>query len=249
MYTPLNQAKSFSTGITFYSTSNKKYVTMATIDEHQNIETKCLSEKKATKEIEEINTHFETKASNSAINIATFIILILALITIIYFLDTNHSLEFLRIFDGIIIQSFLIISSIVINIAALVSTFFSVEVRKFHAAEHMIVNAYRKLHRVPSIEELRKYSRFNSLCGTNLSLAILFFCIPYLIGYFFKLDYSLYAMIIIILELSLPLGLFNFVQVFVTKKPTDKELNVAIEGLKAWIENEQKAENEENNFS
>lgn len=49
MSSDLNAAHSFSTGIRFYSSHNDKYVTMATIDESQNIKTRWLLEDEADK--------------------------------------------------------------------------------------------------------------------------------------------------------------------------------------------------------
>ena len=105
----------------------------------------------------------------------------------------------------------------------------------------------KNYNRLPSIEELRNHSRLYRFCGANASLIILFLCIILLIQLFLKLGPLLCSTVLVILELSLQLGVFNFVQLLVTQTPTDRELNVAIEGLKAWIENEQKST--ENNFS
>ena len=44
MYTPLTDACAFGTGIKFHSAHNKKYVTMASIDKSQNIQTRWLPE-------------------------------------------------------------------------------------------------------------------------------------------------------------------------------------------------------------
>ena len=37
-------------------------------------------------------------------------------------------------------------------------------------------------------------------------------------------------------------GLIKYFQVFTTKEPTERELILAIAGMKAWLENEQKEE-------
>lgn len=36
---------------------------------------------------------------------------------------------------------------------------------KYIAASHMAINAYNDLHRIPTLEEAKKYSRFSSESG------------------------------------------------------------------------------------
>ena len=40
---------------------------------------------------------------------------------------------------------------------------------RFHAAEHMSINVYNKIHRVPTYEEVEKESRFSKYCGSMKS--------------------------------------------------------------------------------
>lgn len=245
MYIPLVRASSFNNGIMFYSKHNPKYVTMITIDEAQSTQVQWLSEKAAQKEEEMQNQNAEYKEKEDLLldKIIIFMIIPLVLILITYYIDANHALKFLRIFDGIMIPFFLISLIAVIIIASFLFVALlkniSTSRHKFHAAEHMIVNAYSKLHRIPSLEELRKYSRFSTRCGTNKLLTILNACIISLISLLFKLDSRLLFIVMMILCACILFGLLNFVQILVTEPPTDRELNVAIEGLKAWLENEQ----------
>ena len=54
---------------------------------------------------------------------------------------------------------------------------------RYHSAEHMVVNAYNLLGRVPSIEEAKQFSRFSKHCGSQktidhiiLSITTCIFC-------------------------------------------------------------------------
>lgn len=115
---------------------------------------------------------------------------------------------------------------------------------KFHSAEHMIANAYKELGRVPSIKELKNFSRFNNSCGTTQKATeIIEWTIIFICGFsFFK---PLIATIIIVVTNNLlsvltKLGFLNFFQIIDTRKPSDRELSIAITGFRIWLENESK---------
>ena len=115
---------------------------------------------------------------------------------------------------------------------------------KFHSAEHMIANAYKHLGRAPSMKELRNFSRFNNSCDTNQTVVdIILYSIMLICSFsFFK---PLEATIIIVtinfsLSILKKLGFLNFFQILNTRKPTDKELLIAIIGFRVWLENEGK---------
>ena len=110
------------------------------------------------------------------------------------------------------------------------------DVARFHAAEHMSINAYCKLKRVPTLEEIKKASRFSKKCGSNfilMKLAIYF-------TFFLKITFSELGPNCIVFFASLTLfllilELFNkrliFLQFIVTAKPTDLELECALKGI------------------
>lgn len=110
---------------------------------------------------------------------------------------------------------------------------------KLHAAEHMLLNAYEKLQRVPTLEEAKKFSRFYKNCKSAK-----FFSFRFMIPSIFSVaiviaEYN--PLIAVMIEL-LSLVLFSsatFLQVLVTSKPSDKELKLAIEGLKQFEEMEE----------
>lgn len=252
MSLPICGGHSFTNGIMFYSKQYPNYVAMATIDENQNIKTQWLLAKEAKKEEDMLTKQTEKGFDDLASKIFLVMFAPIALIVLIYFLDVDHTIGFLRIFDGIIIPFFIfsyisIIFSVTLVTIMLPEKLFGTNSKKIHAAEHMMIHAYGKLHRLPSIEELRKYSRVDKYCGTNFISLILFCCIIFLSHILLKLDLTLCCKIILAFDICMLLGGFNFVQLFITEPPTDSELKLAIECFKVWIENEQKSK--ENSFS
>lgn len=111
---------------------------------------------------------------------------------------------------------------------------------KFHAAEHMVINAYEKLQRVPTIEEIKNFSRFSKYCGsTDILFKITLYTIISLIIVFSPTENIFFSLIIIgivyfILNILKKLGVLNFLQILVTNKPNNKELELAIEGVKSF---------------
>lgn len=121
----------------------------------------------------------------------------------------------------------------------------------FHAAEHMVLNAYQTLKRIPSLEEAKKFSRFSKLCGSRAILSRMFMFSLITIAMFSILHYNNIIYLISVLSIvmfvvkSQKYGWLNFLQVFVTSKPTDKEIELAIEGLKQFEIMEKKIEDGE----
>ena len=116
----------------------------------------------------------------------------------------------------------------------------SEDIAAFHSAEHMAINAYEKLQRVPTLEEIKNFSRFSRYCGSRFifsricSFLMLCFSIAFLSMKYNLLYLISIGIIIVFLIASTKYGLLNFLQIFVTNKPSDKELTVAIEGLKRF---------------
>ena len=111
---------------------------------------------------------------------------------------------------------------------------------KFMAASHMVTNAYKKLQRIPTLEEAKKFSRFSTAHTVALDLGSVFCRIVQFIGicfvpYFdgFK-EWFLILILPIVIILISTTGIFNFFQILVTSKPSDEELKVAIEGVKCY---------------
>ncbi len=228
----LKSAYAFSNGILFNSSSKPSYTTMVTIDEYQNIKAEWLPIKIARKYVEEAEQKAESQ-KNDMIKNATFQIIIDILMLIIMLL--------LFIINPIfVIIAYLLFLIISISFA-LVQDYVDTETPKFHAAEHMIIKAYSKIHSIPSINELSKYSRFSTKCGSNYVALILIHLIVVLIYLLFKPNIYLCLFICLASIVFKKLGLLNFIQFVTTKPPTERELKVAIVGLRAWIENEKKS--------
>lgn len=125
---------------------------------------------------------------------------------------------------------------------------------RYHAAEHMVINAYEKLQRIPTIQEARTFSRFYKRCGSNeiifrtiyyMVLTICFVLIGFLNGWICILIMTISSILIIIADFK---KWFRFFQVFFTNVPSDDELEVAIEGLKNSERMEEEISNPDNLF-
>ena len=114
-------------------------------------------------------------------------------------------------------------------------------IAKFHYAEHLAINAYKDLKRLPRPGELLKYSHFTSNCPINyVTFTLCTFGMIYADTFFIGnvLALMIVEILYIFFVILLVNGYFNFLQVFPTKRCSTKELHVAIAGLKVWIENE-----------
>ncbi|MBP3707821.1 MAG: DUF1385 domain-containing protein [Clostridia bacterium] len=126
--------------------------------------------------------------------------------------------------------------------------------KRFHGTEHMAINAYNTLQRIPTLEEIRSFSRFRKDCGSRFTfktlsinlLSTLLFAIQGYINttFFLKLFLLIGSLMLIDIVISFisDRGWLRFLQVFITEKPSDKELLLAIEGLKNFEEMEAELE-------
>lgn len=127
-------------------------------------------------------------------------------------------------------------------------------IARYHAAEHMVIKAYEKLQRIPTIQEARTFSRFSKRCDSNkiifktIYYTVLSICVV-LIGFFNGSICILITSISIILILIADLKKWlRFFQVLFTNVPSDDELEVAIEGLKNFERMEEEIRNPDNPF-
>ena len=129
-------------------------------------------------------------------------------------------------------------------------------VAKFHGAEHMAVQSYNTLNKVPTLEEVKKFSRFDKYCGSQKSLSHIFLtitsCLSFILLVHIGMYYSNLTLLIsstIFMLVFTLLSIFSknltFLQVFTTSKPTDKELYLALEGIRQYILLEEQLEDEE----
>ena len=114
---------------------------------------------------------------------------------------------------------------------------------RFHSAEHMAVDAYNSLNRVPTLTELQKFSRYSPDCGSMklIANATIFTVISIEMFLFLGSSFGVFLICFtsFIYALNYKFKYLRFVQVLLTNKPTEIELNVALNGLKEFekIEN------------
>lgn len=114
-------------------------------------------------------------------------------------------------------------------------------VLRYHGAEHMVFNACQSLKKVPTLSEIKKFSRFHNSCGTNSTTIFLGIEIAIFLSTFLMhivLSIAMIASSIGMLVCANKLGYLNLLQTISTKEPTDKELTVAIKALKFLQENQ-----------
>lgn len=240
----VDHAHSMDNGIRFYSKRHKGYVAISIVDELGNIKTEWTTIKKYKKEKNKHDKITDMK------KFSIFILCILPFATIFSIL-----LEWAISKDPILGIRFLFIGYAFILLSTFVIITF-IERKKeknaytFHSAEHMVLNAYKKLKRVPSLEEIREYSRFSNSCGTNATTQMAMnFTLMFLCTFIGNPLYRCIGMLSvnIIVFILLQCGFLNFLQKYTTIIPTDKELSVAIAGMSVWFENEKK-EKEKSRF-
>lgn len=237
---PIEEATSMNNGIIFYSKRHKSHIAIATIDEDGIITTNWTTTRKYQKSRDKHEKIAEMKE--------IFILVVFSLpFAILFYILWNLN----PIYGS---QTFLIVNSLLLLGLFLVFTNRKGKqeknLYKFHSAEHMVLNAYRKLERVPSLEEIRQYSRFSNSCGTNLTThTIISYITMFACSFIPNALYMLIGVISgqVIICILTNHGFLNFLQKFTTAPPTDKELSVAIAGMNVWLENEKK-EKEKSKF-
>ena len=121
---------------------------------------------------------------------------------------------------------------------------------RYHAAEHIVINAYYKLQRVPTIEETKESSRFSKNCGSReiicriwtyslASLEMAFIASKSAIVYFVIFIGTIYFS-----NLAKRKGWLRFLQIFITTSPSDEEIEVAVEGIKYFEKMEEQLSKE-----
>lgn len=125
---------------------------------------------------------------------------------------------------------------------------------RFHAAEHMAVNAYEKHKRIPTLEEIKKASRFSARCGSMVKIRkIVNFTLTALVilvyrgicpqAYFLSV-----AFVALFGILEARFGFFKFLEIFLVSKPSDEELLLAIHSLKEFEKMEEEFEEKRKKF-
>ena len=117
---------------------------------------------------------------------------------------------------------------------------------KNHGAEHMVYKAYRKLKRIPSVYEAKKFSRFYNKCGITIFSG---FITSQLIGFFvyffsgFIINEFILFFSALFFRTIFPFNLIGlFMQFFTTKIPDDLNIKLAITAIVELIQKENPTE-------
>ncbi len=113
-------------------------------------------------------------------------------------------------------------------------------IARYHSAEHMVINCYEKLKRIPTFEEVKKASRFHKRCGSSANInnivmyLLLSLSTAFVANWSIIFCLSLCILIVIFRLFADKKGWLRFLQVFVTAKPSDEDIELAIEGIKNY---------------
>lgn len=112
--------------------------------------------------------------------------------------------------------------------------------RRYHGAEHAVINAYYDLHRVPTLEEIKRYSNWSNRCS---SLNTFYTTIPFFIVGISRIICIGNWFIVVVIILIIIMGILIkkeklcFLEALVTSNPKDEEYEVAINALQFAIDN------------
>lgn len=111
------------------------------------------------------------------------------------------------------------------------------ELLRNHGAEHKVFSAYKKLGRIPTVEEANHFSRINKACGATIYSA---FITTQLIGFivYIHTSYIIPEILLFLIPLFFQtIFPFNFIgklaQFFTTSKPKECNIELAIAALYA----------------
>jgi len=117
-------------------------------------------------------------------------------------------------------------------------------IKRFHAAEHMAINSYEKLQRIPNLEEIKNASRFSKSCGSrylitsSIGYSILFVVIGIFSRYSFYIYIPVYSITCFFIFNKKVNGWLKYFQFLFSARPTDKELKLGIVALQKFEEME-----------
>lgn len=122
---------------------------------------------------------------------------------------------------------------------------------RYHAAEHMVTNAYYKLQRIPTFDEVKKSSRFSKDCGSRREICKICMYTLISLATAFVSEINIFAYNFIIIGTSIfsiiaeRKGWLRFLQILITTPPTDSEIEVVVEGIKFFEKMEEKISSNE----
>lgn len=116
---------------------------------------------------------------------------------------------------------------------------------QYHAAEHKVVNAYEKYQRLPTLKEIEKSSPFSGRCGSLLLINHII--IKFVYSIFFGLlpscsRFISYWIILFVVTIFMFIAKkyewFRFFEFLVVRKPTKKQLTLAMQGISYYHKTE-----------
>ena len=138
-------------GIGLHSKRDKTLVALATFDENENFKTEwtIVQEYEVVRNIQE-------KILDFLISIFSILLLIISILLIFMrFGSSSYTIYFSYIV-------YVVILFLVHIITTILEKLLHKDRQKFRAATNMLLNAYKELHRVPSIGEIRNFPMFKS---------------------------------------------------------------------------------------
>lgn len=219
----MQSACSLSNGIVFLLNENQDAGIFSSVDDSGNISCQHVDSISAI-----IENRFEKSKLMKIKFTITCIILIVSLFLVVYFFSQSFFMTSLQFLLG----GFSVVSSFI-----LFTENIEKESARFHAAEHMAINAFNYLGRVPTLKEIRTFSRFHQNCGTNYITLFQLDSLILFIGSMFSTKTGIYiALFLVALSIILfKLKLLSWGQIFTTLPATDRELKVAIAGVQTWL--------------
>lgn len=237
-------ARSKRNGIVFYSKTLDKLGLEAYYDENGKIQTRNIHT--SANDFDDFleMLYCEKKISNKIIYVINVFIFLLG--AILFILLKNYGFFGAAILFVTFSEKIFNFINFSISVKSKNSEDYSLG--KFHSAEHMVCKAYEKLKRIPTLDEAKKYSRFHKRCGSKITISNFFFiialtcCFPFL---FLSAKYLILLVIVaLIFYANNNFNILRVLQILITNKATEKELLLAIEGIKAFeIMEELAAEN------
>lgn len=244
----INNARAIRNGIIFYSNKSDLIGSKTYFNSSGNIQNKIIF-----KDMEEYIEFFEKNNKVKKHHYVFFNIILIIFSTLLSILLGNFCFLSASLFFSLLASY---------DFLELVTTSYNMKSKhgkerstsSFHAAEHMVANAYEALQRIPTIEEVKNFSRFSKKCGSNKAFSKLFFycmlSIAMCFSYYNIVVYFILLLLILVYMIQAKKhGWLIFLQVFITTKPSDKELKLAIEGLKNFEIMEEEIDKKENIFT
>lgn len=229
----IREVRSKKNGIIFYSNQLPEIGVLTFIDDSGKIQSKTIPV-----HLDELSERLESLSSGRYYSTRNRVLVFDVILILICLFSMDFHFVLASIYFSILV-SFKLFTFIDISYQMKSNNGKDRSLARFHAAEHMAINAYEKYQRIPTFEEIKRSSRFSKSCGSMKHLKQIAICSLISLSVAFLADWNSIAYfisLVLIVVLSYFDGWIRFLQIFITSKPSDKEIEVAIEGLKNFEE-------------